>query len=425
LYSSEYGPYDLGFFGGIVIEGDNIIVDGNGKSIRMSGQFQLNQRFFSIINISSSPFLPRTGPANFGGMVSPKNITIKNIILGSTSHNGILGNNNVNVKIKNVKIVDFEVSGITLNNCDNVIIEDCQIKNANKEVMVNGKYASFFFAFQKIRDVRFYHFLDQEVKKIYNEFEKIYNVVNEEYKKYKTVNYCEFKNPSKLTDGLQYGISISEMGPSVNGFSACSRMKNSDHQSENIIIRNTLIRNLCANPKMIKGYYKEKPLILNQGRLLDKDDYKLPSVMALLKFYDYCYKKEPTFLKSFQPMTIREEDIKNIVHQNVNLYKCYVNGDIMNHLSKPMMGIRLQCVKDCNLENVQIDNIKNVGKYFSLKNCVKHKHSDFNCYTGADVIGLCLINTTIKKENVTIKNMKSKNGLKKLIFKYEKHIELK
>ena len=68
-YPTNNGPYTLGFFAAITIECNNVVIDLNGKSIRQSNEFYLKQRFFSIIELASSPFIPKQGPAHFGNNV--------------------------------------------------------------------------------------------------------------------------------------------------------------------------------------------------------------------------------------------------------------------------------------------------------------------------------------------------------------------
>ena len=110
------GPYSMGFFAGIAIEAEGVTIDLNGYELKMSQAFHLQQRWFSIIEIGSKAFISGQGPGLFGAfMEKASSVTIRDGILGRSSHHGIHGNNPTNVIIKNVVIKDFEVGGIAIN----------------------------------------------------------------------------------------------------------------------------------------------------------------------------------------------------------------------------------------------------------------------------------------------------------------------
>jgi len=428
--TQDNGSFDLGFFGAIIIEADNITLNGNGKTIKMSEQYALNQRFFSIINLGSAPFIPRNGPGNFGEIFrNPHNTIIKNIKLGRSSHNGILGNDVQYLSLENVISTEWEVSGITLNNADFVTIKDCQFKNVSQNVLVNGSYAQFFFTFQKLRELS-QGSQDEILNETYLYFLKVYQEINCQFKKGKITNQ-EFKNPTKLTDGLQYGISISQKGPSIGGFNIC-QSEVSDHLSENIKIENVLIANMKANPVMIRGFYQKRPLILAIGRLLPENYQSLPTVMKLLKFYKYNFENKKNYQYAFFPFNLTKENVNHLLNHQLSSYLPYVNADVMNHLSKPIMGIRAQKVKKMKLHQVKICNLKNVGKCFKL-NGIKHPESDFENYQGANTLGLCQIKSEIKVNQLDISGLISCHGKTKKIFNFpnsyrdnmhQKHLKL-
>ena len=86
--------YFLGFFAGITIETDDVVLDLNGKSLEMSDIFY-QQRWFTIISLTSQFFLPGNGPGFFGyNARSVSNVVIKDGTLGLSSHFGIHGNYN-------------------------------------------------------------------------------------------------------------------------------------------------------------------------------------------------------------------------------------------------------------------------------------------------------------------------------------------
>ena len=137
--TSSSGAFALGFFAAICIESDNVIFDLNDKILSMGLEFYLQQRFFALIEIGSSPFLPNVGPADFGqDFVEVSDVTIKNGELGLSSHHGIHGNNVTNVIIENLRIYDFEVAGVHLNGFLNAKIRNLNIGPSYQQVPFSG-----------------------------------------------------------------------------------------------------------------------------------------------------------------------------------------------------------------------------------------------------------------------------------------------
>eukprot|EP01084_Bolivina_argentea_P008603 16099_1 len=131
----------LGFFAGITIETEDVILDLNGHVLKMSEKFYFSQPFFSIIELASQPFLPQEGPGFFGSdPVFASNVVIKNGILGLTSHHGVHGNYNRDITISNVVIRDFQTHGIQFNGYNNVILEDLDIGPSTSIAYLNGNY---------------------------------------------------------------------------------------------------------------------------------------------------------------------------------------------------------------------------------------------------------------------------------------------
>ena len=101
-------PYFMGFFAGLTVECDNVVIDLNGKTLSQSVEFYYQQRWFSIIELASQPFMPAQGPGMFGA--APRvasNVEIKNGYLGLSSHHGIHGNQNTNINIHDIYISGY------------------------------------------------------------------------------------------------------------------------------------------------------------------------------------------------------------------------------------------------------------------------------------------------------------------------------
>lgn len=123
--------YAMGYFAAITIECDDVIIDMQGCTIRQSYEHYFNQRFFNIIELGNSPFIPAQGPALVNQptgtgypYASANHCLIINGTIGLSSHGGIHGNNNVNVMLQKLSIVDFESCGVQLNGVCNTFI-DC------------------------------------------------------------------------------------------------------------------------------------------------------------------------------------------------------------------------------------------------------------------------------------------------------------
>lgn len=158
----DYPPskFYLGFFAAITIEADDVTIDLGGHTIRQSPAFYLAQRFFNVIELNDRVFIDNTGvqPLNYqktdqvipgstfaGSVIKPKNIVIKNGILGRSSHNGIHGNGINGLVVKDIVVEDFEVAGIQCNGCKNVQVRKTNIGPSSRSVPALATFSSARF----------------------------------------------------------------------------------------------------------------------------------------------------------------------------------------------------------------------------------------------------------------------------------------
>ena len=84
--------FGLGFFAAIVIEASDVTLRLNGHTIKQSPGHALMQRFFAVIELADSPFIPGAGPADFVGpntFEPAKNVKITGPgTIGLSSHHG-------------------------------------------------------------------------------------------------------------------------------------------------------------------------------------------------------------------------------------------------------------------------------------------------------------------------------------------------
>ena len=139
--ASYRDPYHLGFFAGITIECDNVLIDLNSHKLEMSIEFYYQQRWFAIIELGSQQFLPGQGPAFFGpDPVVVNNIEIRNGILGRTSHFAIHGNFPTSIKFEDLKIEGFVTHGLQLNGWENLEMNNIDVGPSSEIEYLKGDY---------------------------------------------------------------------------------------------------------------------------------------------------------------------------------------------------------------------------------------------------------------------------------------------
>ena len=135
--------FHLGYFAAIIIQSENVILNLNNFEISQSESHYLHQRFYSHIELGSSPFIPKTGPHDFATeFVVAKNVVIENGVLGLSSHHGVHGNNCERILIRNLKIRDFEVGGVAINGGKFIDVENVVIGPTSKKVAFNGLFST-------------------------------------------------------------------------------------------------------------------------------------------------------------------------------------------------------------------------------------------------------------------------------------------
>ena len=121
-------PHHLGFFAGLVIGAPRVIVNLNGRTLRMHPNYRPRQRFFSLISLDVTPF--PVGKARFDTLpVRPTDVTIRNGSLGLTSHFCVHGNTlrEGRVLISDVRMDDFEVGAVSISGASDVHIRRCKV----------------------------------------------------------------------------------------------------------------------------------------------------------------------------------------------------------------------------------------------------------------------------------------------------------
>ena len=252
-------PMVLGQFAAIVVAARNVEINLNGKSLSQSFLHRMQQRFFALIELSSSPFVPGQGPADFGPVVTgSEGVRIHNGTLGASAHHAIHGHNVDGVALYDLDIHGFEVAAIALNNARNVHIENVRIHGCSTDIPVNTRFSQAVFlakhldALAAAGDPRTLTVDDhtwtcesmsavikQGLVDTYHELHEglAHGTVNPDTHMY--------TNPSGLLDGNVYGIVINRKGFVVNE----TLLDASDTTlASNISIKNVTVDGLVSRP---------------------------------------------------------------------------------------------------------------------------------------------------------------------------------
>ena len=250
--------FNLGFFAAIAIKADYVVVDLNGFKLEQSSEHNLQQRFYSNIELANQPFLGGQGPSSFGDIIPANNVIIRNGKLGRSSHHGIHGNNNNNILIENLIFEEFEVAAISLNRSNNLLIQNNKIEENSKKVPVLGIFSAGRFIFplvESLIDIKNKPLekngLKLEAREVYQELVNFlcttyWGVLNKpnwwasnskeillnlktgktssnideksnEYMKVDPSKYFKLVHTNGITDGNVYGILIHAQGVAVHG----------------------------------------------------------------------------------------------------------------------------------------------------------------------------------------------------------------
>ncbi len=416
-FPSRPGPFILGFFAGITIETKNVILDLNGFTIKQSIRFYLLQRFFSTIELANSPFIPKNdkttqGPANFGlKFVPAENVLIKNGILGLTSHHGIHGNAAKNIMIENIKIQDFEVGGIALNGVDNVLVRNVSCQNSmgtSLMVPVNGRFSAAVYLWRTLSLIVNAEMPDYGINignqslNVYEAYQTLNGYIKETVKQVVRQNihhvpkfpdpiYRLFGNPKGLQDcSAIYGILINKNGIAVNDFGACDPECKEVISAKNILISNCTISNLVLEPRevvallhedgsfqkdfsgsMIMAVEKNWFLTKNQNQtrfnpeltfVKNREfDFILATQVLLFK---YATEKKIKWAKGVATISDNVVDwvmMGNKPLKDFPIIKTARNTDIMGHVMKGAIGIRLDFVNGASLQNNHVKGLTNLS----------------------------------------------------------------
>ena len=386
--------FGLGFFAAIIIQASNIILDLNGYKIDQSDEHALQQRFFSIIELASIPFLPTQGPHTFGKNIKhAEKCLITNGTLGRSSHHGIHGNLSSNIIIKDLKFENYEVGAISLNGVRNIFIDNVMIAGHSTNIPVLGIFSAARFIWEYIEQLQINNSqsklningVNLSVSDIITSLEislkNVYlDIIDPNTGKYKVGTIVEntlFRNEKKLIDGNSYGILINQIGVAVLGFP-----KNRSEPSENILIKNVCVKNHIAwvneipaleNPN---GGHEKDPIgavfqTQNGYHTMNKDGIYVGNVVSNAQLLitrailnnDVLFGMKADVCHCLKRNSISERTLnwaesgESLLTQKVNYL---FNGDSMFHVNKGLISFKLDAIDGLVAENCVTAITKNI-----------------------------------------------------------------
>ena len=370
----------FGNHSGIIIECDYVMLDLCGHSLSQSARFYAVQRFFNLIQFNNFPFIknstkpcvhlgngvvgcPVVGPIPnvlIEEFHTPKYIVIKNGCFGLTSHTGIHGNNNSFIVVENIIAKDFEVSMITLNKAERVVIDNICIENSLNKVPFTPFFATIILAIKSFLSI------DVPLSELSALTMAIGSLVNSIDGAITLNELCNLSENSDFDNSVnnylspcgQFGISITKKGPSVHNFA--DNTPSQDVSSECIFIINSVIKKLEVNVFEDISIAKDKKalnLIAGSAMRVKKIDHSLTKeIIRLLKLIPIEKRK------TISQMT---DDIIDNIYNPVAPNELCRGIDNMAHVSKGIVGIRLDDNIHACIINVNVSDILNIGKPLS------------------------------------------------------------
>lgn len=361
--TGKNGPYHLGFFAALTVEAENVIIDLNGFSMIQGKRHNLAQRFFSIIELASSPFIPKQGPHSFTDSITSANTClIMNGGLLNSSHHGVHSNNAKNVVLQNLLINDYEVAGIALNGSTNSVISGCRLIGNNNNIPVLSSFSQAIFTRRVLEQLGetnsdVYTNLNNDIETAFSE------VLNNK------PQTTYFENKTRKYDGNMYGIVLNVNGIVINEFlsSRENLVGNSD-----ILVYNTSIRDVETHPVEIVAFPKDKNSITTSAGAYGSkrqvgafgDVVDVATIMdAERRYSGNSLSNAQFYLAENYPNTGTiniSEDVLNWSQNNTPLPADCVfvpEGDSMGHFMKGNIGVFVSGGTNIVLDSILINGV--------------------------------------------------------------------
>lgn len=429
-YPEANHHFVLGYFAAIIINGQNIELDLNGFTLKQSILHNLQQRFFALIELADRPFMPGQGPANFGTQITTcSNITIRNGILGLSSHYGIHGNSMDNVKIRDLTIYNFEVAGISLNGAHNLTIENVEIRHNYQHIKVNGLFSNAIFTAKKLmikqrRDAYASLIVDSQQVTIDTIINRLVTSIVDTYTDITNNQPIGTTNPDSklydnagnnfLLDGNCYGIALNSVGLLVNEYK-----QNYEARNSNVVLSNITITDIKSKPVEYLTF-TETPLDnlgLNPQTFPEVNKGAFGDVLDYFRYVDengkFTCKDNPLVLGQILGAVKVSDVIINWIssgssdfYNRITQFTILNNLDIMAHVFKGTIGLFISSGNSVSCNNITIKNIYNYSPP-GKEEFVQRP----NDYIGSRVAGVTVASSqNINFNQILVDNLYSENG---------------
>lgn len=392
----------LGFFAAIAITASHVELDFDGHTLSQSERHRTQQRFFSLIELGSSPFENGQGPADFGELKSASHCKVHNGMLGRSSHHSIHGNSNEEVLIENMWCFDFEVASIHLNNPQKAKIRNVQIGPSSTSVPVRGRFSAGTFILPVLKQIP----RDKTLARRDGASISVGQAISNLQTALQAPMHSMFVNDTKLNDGTVYGIVINKRGVAVHDFASSL----GSDPADDVMIQNVCMEDLLASPKEITalkcpeecesvGYKSGKVQVDLFGSVFDIDlckdeqQHYLPNPLADAQLLVYKHLDKGNISPD---LVAWAEGTKDLHFETVQ------GMDSMAHVMKGNIGIFLSGLTDFNVQHSLIHTVHNQGFGNSagivLASCqrgqlqdlqVQRIQSDYGHASGVRCIGDC------------------------------------
>ncbi len=417
----------LGFFACIMVKTYKFIINLNGKTIKQSPEHALQQRFYSNIELGSSPFLPGQGPANFASSFTPaRDGIICNGTLGRSSHHGIHGNNAVGILVEKLIIKDFEFVGSALNGGGCHIFSKINVKESFQNIPVLATYSAgrFIRLFAKHLLTKNSISSDQknELQQKLDHLELSLDDTFKQIMETGSTNNKLFRNESRLADGNVYGILFHTTGVAVNNFVEPIMSSNKYHN-------NVFLYKVCV--KKLKGKVDEiisisnvdgtgvqvdtSGAVLQIDNITNSDGTYNGNVLSDLQIYLGKLKLELNIplgtLNISEDIVIWSENGSSINELLEDGYVYRTGADSMFHVNKGIIGYRFGGIRWLEMKKCYLYDIENQGFLGNETITPYLKAQNNKYYIGAETFGISLSACKfVNIEQNKLKKIISKNG---------------
>ena len=454
---SQFAPaaYGLGYFAAIAIFADGVTLDLNGHTIEQSAEHALLQRFFAVLELADRPFVPGQGPHGFGATIrSATNLTIKNGTIGRSSHHGIHGNGNRNVKIKNVDFVDFEVAALALNGVEGLKVIDTNARN-REDVPVIGTFSNARFIAPYLDWLVMTNSpttlrvqgVDLSAGEIQAALRASVNAVFEDVIEdgegfidpvEHPDAYALYHNWHGIIDGNSYGFLVNPLGVAVNGFpkrTAANPSRDIVFRDVSISSQRAFINEVVAIKQgsgpaidpigavfMLKNTHPDTGAPITVTSLEDGtatyQGNALANAQALVA--KAAHNGEfPPFLNvsrlNITPQVVAWIESEGVLSDLVPTPSDYLcNGDTMFHVNKGVIGFKIDGAVGVRMRDVEAENLENLGRQGSSlcgDYTKSNPHATLEGYGGATVRAYTFAGSSdVRLKNVSASNLWSLAG---------------